>query len=383
MSVRIHALDHLRALMMWLGIVLHVCVNYTSRQQVLPWADVDRTPLADLLLGFIHAFRMPLFFMIAGFFAAQLLAQRGPGGLARHRLRRLGLPFLVFWPPLYLACALLALVFLHRLAHGNWGMDFAVVPPGPGVAKRLSTLHLWFLWMLLWYCLAAAALARLLPPAVWEWPARQLHRLAASTWGPAVLALPLVLAGLGYKHGLLQPGGDFLPPWNEWLHNGIFFAYGLAMHRHREEAWGWHMAHWRLQAEVGALAVLLTGLLVSLQAPAVVIALSYNLGAWLCSFALLGWGLRKLASPRPWLAYLADSAYWVYLVHLPLTMAFAVLMLGLPLPPEIKILVGIVGTTVLCLASYQFLVRSSWIGLLLNGRRHPRRGADRVATAAP
>ena len=49
--------------------------------------------VADLLAAFIHTFRMPVFFILAGFFVALLLQSRGPAGLAAHRLRRLGLPF--------------------------------------------------------------------------------------------------------------------------------------------------------------------------------------------------------------------------------------------------------------------------------------------------
>ena len=36
---RLHALDNLRALMMWLGIVLHVATNPLSVASPLPWRD--------------------------------------------------------------------------------------------------------------------------------------------------------------------------------------------------------------------------------------------------------------------------------------------------------------------------------------------------------
>jgi len=63
----LHVLDNLRATMMWLGIVLHVSVLYMSRPSPLPWHDDQSSPLADLLVAVIHAFRMPLFFILAGF----------------------------------------------------------------------------------------------------------------------------------------------------------------------------------------------------------------------------------------------------------------------------------------------------------------------------
>lgn len=41
---RLHALDNLRATMMWLGIVLHVSVLYMSRPSPLPWHDDRSSP---------------------------------------------------------------------------------------------------------------------------------------------------------------------------------------------------------------------------------------------------------------------------------------------------------------------------------------------------
>jgi hypothetical protein len=44
--------------------------------------------VADLLVALIHAFRMPVFFIVAGFFAAMLVQRRGRSGLLKHRFRR-------------------------------------------------------------------------------------------------------------------------------------------------------------------------------------------------------------------------------------------------------------------------------------------------------
>ena len=74
---RLYALDNLRAAMMWLGIVLHVAVIYIAGPSPLPWRDNQTTPTADLLMAFIHAFRMPVFFILAGFFVALLIERRG------------------------------------------------------------------------------------------------------------------------------------------------------------------------------------------------------------------------------------------------------------------------------------------------------------------
>jgi glucans biosynthesis protein C len=126
---RLHALDNQRAVMMWLGIVLHVAVIYTVAPTILPWHDRAIHGLADALVIVIHSFLMPVFFILAGFFVALLLQKRGVRGMLRHRLRRLGLHFTVLWPPLYIACGVLGMLFMHQIAHGTWCLDRSLLAP--------------------------------------------------------------------------------------------------------------------------------------------------------------------------------------------------------------------------------------------------------------
>jgi glucan biosynthesis protein C len=371
---RLHALDNLRALMMWLGIVLHVAVIHMVQYPPLPWRDEQRTPLADLAVGFIHAFRMPVFFILGGYFVALLLQSRGPRKMAWHRVRRLGLPFLMFWPPLFVACVMFALLFVHRMARGTWGLDLSLMPRAPNVPQGPSTMHLWFLWLLLWLSLATAALASVRSAWLDKMLARAgagLQLLGTVWWGFALLTLPLVLAGWNYPRGIVAPYGSFLPPWTEWLHNGLFFVFGLALYHQQWELLARWQRRWGGYAAAGLLFFLASGVLIEQQAHAGWIAFAYNACTWLFSFAVIGLGTRFLAHRSRWLGYLADSSYWVYLVHMPLTILFGAWLYGTPWPALAKIAFNIGATTLVCLATYQLFVRSTWVGALLNGRRHP------------
>jgi surface polysaccharide O-acyltransferase-like enzyme len=373
---RLHALDNLRALMMWLGIVLHVAAIYMAGVPVLPWRDEQRTRVADFLMAFIHSFRMPVFFILAGFFVALLLQSRGPAGMARHRARRLGLPFAVFWLPVFVASATLSLVFLHQMARGRWGFDPTLLPGD--VPQGPSTLHMWFLWMLLWLSLGTAAAARWLPARLFAGPAKVLQTLGAAWWGPLVLVLPLVAAGWDYPRGLLRPGGAFVPPWTEWLHNGLFYVFGVALFHQQWQLFDLYRRRWGAYALAGLVPFLVSGALFEHGGAAGWIAFSYNLASWLWSFALIGLALKVLDGRHAALAYLADSSYWVYLVHLPLTMLFGLLLYAAPLPALAKMPLNIAATTLVCLASYHLFVRFTWVSVLLNGKRHARTPATGV-----
>ncbi len=94
-SRRWHDLDALRGFAMLLGIGLHAALAFIPSF----WPVQDRTASTDgwfdeFLVG-VHAFRMPLFFLLSGFFTAMLWRRRGLAALVSHRARRVALPLLV------------------------------------------------------------------------------------------------------------------------------------------------------------------------------------------------------------------------------------------------------------------------------------------------
>ena len=98
-------------------------------------------------------------------------------------------------------------------------------------------------------------------------------------------------------------------------------------------------------------------------------ALPQVLFAWLMSFGLIG--LFRVAIPaenKP-LRYLSDSAYWLYLAHIPVLVAIQTWARSWPWPPFVKLLFESVLATAVLLVSYQLFVRHTPIGWLLNGRR--------------
>ena len=117
---RYHDLDALRAFAMLLGIVLHGAISFFPLS-IWPAQDIHQpevsvptqlvetlgqvgleTPrsvnLYEMLLHAIHGFRLPLFFLVSGFFTAMLWRNRGLKQLAKHRAKRILLPLAIFVP---------------------------------------------------------------------------------------------------------------------------------------------------------------------------------------------------------------------------------------------------------------------------------------------
>jgi peptidoglycan/LPS O-acetylase OafA/YrhL len=70
--------------------------------------------------------------------------------------------------------------------------------------------------------------------------------------------------------------------------------------------------------------------------------------------------------------YLSDSAYWLYLAHLPLVISTQILIQNWPGPAVVKCLLLTLAITGFLLLIYDKLVRYRWLGTLLNGSRTRR-----------
>lgn len=390
---RLHALDNLRALMMWLGIVLHVAINHLTVDSPLPWRDPKTSPVANLLLIFIHSFRMPVFFVLAGFFVALLVARRGADGMLKNRGLRLALPFAIFWPPLFVATTVLAMVYIHLTVRGVPGIDTALTPARQPGGSPFNTMHLWFLYQLFWCSVMAWAgmrLRRFVPARLREVLARGFTGLVERRWGFVALALPLAIAGAFYPSGMVTESGAFLPPFAEWVQSGLFFVVGWYVHGQQDRLLARFAARCKGYA-VGGLAFFIatvtllgaarTGGVHRLPHPEFCIAFVYNATAWLWSLALIGGFVRYLPRQNAVLTYLSQSSYWVYLVHMLGTIGFGILLFNAPLGAVAKMGLNIAATSLVALASYELLVRRTPVGRLLNGQR-PENRSTRKSTKA-
>ena len=92
-SGRRHDLDALRGCAMLWGIVLHAAMSFFP----VPWAvqDTRQSGLFGLLFVLIHGFRMPLFFLLSGYFTLLVYRRRGLATLLQQRAIRILVPCLL------------------------------------------------------------------------------------------------------------------------------------------------------------------------------------------------------------------------------------------------------------------------------------------------
>ena len=381
---RVHYMDNLRALAMLAGVVFHAALAYSPLMHpIWPVADAGRAVAVDALAWFLHMFRMPLFFVVAGYFAALLVARRGMGGLFRNRCVRVLLPLLLFTPLAVASMGWLTEQAAATVAHPSPALawirghidEHGAMPSMPG------WVHLWFLFYLMLFTLL-----------VWVGTTLELGRIGArlAALPPAVLVLAtslllaLALAGTGVP----WPAPEFfLPALWALAFFGAYFALGYQVFRRPAllERLRPHSS-WLLGGAVAAYAVLFwsTGGFANAQPSPLRqflhAALQASAGCWMTLWCLLA-ARRWLDGRSAAMRWLADASYWVYLVHLPVLFAVQYRLLDLPMHWAAKFALSTMSTLVLSFASYQWLVRHTPIGRLLNGSKRGLRRRDAPAHA--
>ena len=79
--------------------------------------------------------------------------------------------------------------------------------------------------------------------------------------------------------------------------------------------------------------------------------------------------IRFCSRPSKRLRYLSESSYWVYVIHLPLVFFIPAFFHQSEMNLLIKFLINSAIVTAACFVSYHYLVRKTFIGKFLNGRK--------------
>ena len=387
---RLDYLDATRAFALLLGIVFHACLSFMPI--FMGWAvqDVSTSPLVAMFMTVSHSFRMETFFLLAGFFSHLTFHRKGAGEFVRSRVLRIAVPFVVGW------------FVLHPLVVSGWIMgsaslrgDVDVWAGLLGGLQSLSTLpagifagsHLWFLYYLGMITALVLAVRGLLTTTgsrqakMVRWADSAVAWLANSPVSLLILAVPTA-ATLWFMRfwGMDTPDQGLQPNIPVLVIYGSFFVLGWMLSRQRELISQFARLtpqRWIL-AGLGIAAILLLGEIERdpghphYVAAHVAYAVSYALTMWSLVSLTIGVFKKLCQRPNAFIRYIADSSYWMYLVHLPVVVWLQVAVAELPLHWSLKLAFISMITIAFSLFTYDLFVRSTFIGGVLNGRRRDR-----------
>ena len=397
---------------MMLGLSVHVNIFYFSEDRMF-WSagEYHGDPINQSIAFFIFQFRMPLFYMLAGFFALLVIERKGLSFMTGDRVKRIGIPFVVgiallkpiievFW------CVnttyentLFELSAWERFKHIIFWGTFS----DKEIPLNLPLGHLWFIYFLLFYY-AAHFLFRYvrlkLLGSVHINIDAAFKFFATNKLG--LFLLPLLFFPLRYS--LKQPGiglnqVDF--EWNSFLLYGSHYLFGVLLYRNREclktiakQCWfyaviavpvfvyviepasrvesspsvvwditSWHVSGVSLWNE----GIFHTGWF------KVVICYLKDLSCFTLCFAFIGLAHRFLNKPSPYVRYLADSAYWAFWIHLLPTFVLSSYLQQFDSVNSLaKSYVAFVVSAFLVYWTYNAFVRYSFLGDYFMGMRKNR-----------
>ncbi len=328
---RYHGLDLLRAVAMLLGLAIHAPLVYfiPEMQDGFRLADVPEPQIwVQIMVGWIHQWRMPAFFLLAGFFAVLVLERRGSGAYSRDRLVRIGLAFLIFVVP-------------YDLLDGRLNGDL---------------MHLWFLYYLMPICLIAAGLWKLGVPLRWAaFPARRLW-----TW-PIYLVLLVPVGvwayGVDLEQDIPERLGEFRA--GSFLYFLIWFGLGAALYVHRAVLE--RLSSWPV---IAATFVLGSVMMIAGWEGAGPVGPVATMGLVLSA---IGLAHRSLTKSNKGVGWLIELSYPVYLLHLLPAVFLGAWFVHLGLPQIVAIPLNIALSFAISVLLYYALIKFTPLNWVVNG----------------
>lgn len=351
-SLRFHDLDALRAVALLLGVFNHATLFLIpGAEPIQHQVGLVRLPEMPAIwywisLNAISGFRMPLYFLLSGFFAAMLWKRWGLPRMAKHRFSRIVLPLLV-------GC--ITIVPLSAWAELGGAFDLREWP----YVWLNGVYHLWFLVVLVWLSACFFAL-------VWrgvEFTHPWMWWLTVPLTGVLQLAVEWVDLGSALFNAVF-PTFVTLTYYTSFFFFGVFFfCRGFVISR-------W----WMIALAPALLLVFPAGYLLLNSSIEAAWALPLSkllriLYAWTMCWGLVGLFRMTATRERYWVRFISDSTYWIYLCHLPLILLADRYLGPLTWGDHWRLLLICIAIFAILLISYRYCVRYTLIGIFLNGKR--------------
>lgn len=378
---RYHGLDVLRVGMMFSVMITHAGLSYSS-EKMIPWGNFQDPDSTNITFYFIflvrHLFSMPVFFVLAGFFTSMTTKRYGVKAMLRSRTKRILLPLIVF---VLLLSPIIVLGFTAAVSGSTRSTAFHQTLNEILAGKpTIHLVHLWFLYYLYMFCLVAYGVVQLSRHLPAEWVNRVVSRLDALITSPRhILIFGLIsFVTLCTMYGpWIQAPMDLRPAWRSILVEGVFFIFGWRLYYHQEmlERFTQHPLR-----NLAISTVFLLGYLIiyfhfdwfphyRLHTMSAMFMGAFQI--WFIIPGLIGLSIKVFRNPSTFVKLLAQGSYWMYLIHMPMTIWLAYWMLGWQVSAFVKF--GINLTTIFSVSfiTYLLFVRSTFIGKFLNGKTYP------------
>jgi peptidoglycan/LPS O-acetylase OafA/YrhL len=364
-ATRLYYLDWLRVIAVF-GVFLFHAVHPFD---FIPWhiKNGDQSAVVTFFIVFMFPWGMPFFFLLSGAGSWFALRRRTAREFARERFNRLLLPFVV--GALLLMPVMLYFEWRHNLQTGLMSgpfIDFLLDRNRGFSPTWFGALgyHLWFLGFLFSFSILC------LPAFLWlrgdagRWLIDRLAAICEHRGAILLFCIPLIMVRL-----LLHP---FFPQEHDWADFFFLMAYFLlgfvlyanerflqAVRRDWPFALGIGIA-----AAAGGLAIAISTGNLDVETPPrtlldVLFWILIGIDGWCWSLFFLFIGMRYLDFTDKVLEYGQDAILPFFVFHQPVIIILAYYAVQWPAGLLLKLLFVVIGSFLVTLGIYEFLIRRS------------------------
>jgi glucan biosynthesis protein C len=354
---RIHGMDALRGIAMWLGVVLHAVIAYQVKPRVGWPVDGQSSYWMDFIYNYLHSFRMPIFFLVAGFFSRFLLLKVGVGRFINNRFKRIFIPFILCFFTIIPLCVIVFSIFREDISELNFFSAWKIAFNSFGWS---GLYHIWFLYyLIIYYCIVLVF--NLLPKPDW------LKKFKINEGWFMGSTIFLFFIQYFFFDSKVESWTGLTPKIGQLLYYGYFYALGYIINQNVGFLFeNRNLRFLYLLLGGGSILVIVFG---QYQQEYWLEALLLSLQTNLLLLGNIALFMHLFNSDNYFLRYFSDSSYWFYLIHLPFVVIFQSLLIPIDISIWLKVTINITFTTIIAIVTYHYLVRYSFLGKLLNGVR--------------
>lgn len=381
-STRLDYLDNLRSFALLLGLAFHVAIVYAA-VIIYPLRNEERSIVFDIFGEWVHIFRMPLFFVLSGYFTERTFLSKTLQEFLRLRGLRIILPLipgiLLFAPMQY---------YVNALQEGYTGNYFSFLWE-EFLLKNPAPSHLWFiLYLALYTFLYLGIRPAMIRIRSWILPLNRYGE-GNSDKGPVRKWEALLIAGIWSTLWTCAINYFFLKDEKYFTIEPVQFVYDFSFFLLGTFLWGRESLFLKGSTENREIAVL-----------ALLSIFFFGVFYWISTidpywsyFGYAGIGIRilhiflKCLGGWIWIAffirlfqkfffetssftaYLRESSLPVYLIHHPISLGIGFLVVETSLSIWLKFGLHIVLVYAVTFGVYHFVIRGSNFWLTILGNR--------------